>query len=93
MFFHTYNIKSLEFKDKRANRVYPYDAAHNDPPHLELRCLQRQLVFNFGGLKTEAGRGPRYPNSAITLSTDIRQTQATGATKKMSNRLSLARKK
>ena len=41
-----------EFEDQRANSVDPDEVAHNEPPHLDLRCLQIQLhvqcIFVFG---------------------------------------------
>ena len=36
-------ISYREFKDLRENSAGPDEVAHNEPPHLDLHCLQIQL--------------------------------------------------
>ena len=53
-FFPSYIILRIK-KINRANSVDPDEVAHNEPPHLDLRCLQIQLFKFFDAL-----RGLRY---------------------------------
>ena len=46
------------FKEYKANSVYPDEVAHNEPPHLDLRCLQ----FNYMYLKVGS-----CPNDDISV--------------------------
>ena len=39
-FVHTTCISYRDFKEKRANCVDPDEMAHNEPPHMDLWCLQ-----------------------------------------------------
>ena len=45
IYFDVYYFQYMEFKDKPTNRVDPDEVAHNEPPHLDLRCLPSQTFY------------------------------------------------
>ena len=48
-----FSPRCIIFKDKRANSVDPDEVAHNEPPNLDLGCLQIQLFSLFGAISVK----------------------------------------